>query len=108
MAARTFFEEFLVGGVEQESVTFAGILPDSSTVFVTFTVDQEPDGAGGAPDFQEFLFPSTFENVVRLESSAVTTPANAFSLDNFTFSSVPEPSTLFLLLTSLPLLRRKR
>jgi hypothetical protein len=74
-----------------KAVSFVGTRSDSSTVSVTFVTDGIIDGAGGADDFQRFVFPSTFTDLASLRSDT-----DLYAMDNFAVAIVPEPSVCAL------------
>lgn len=74
-----------------QTLVFTGYLAGGSTVTAHFPLDGWV-GAPGTPDFQTFLFPESFMNLVRLE-----TTASGFSMDNLSVTIVPEPSVALLL-----------
>ncbi len=67
-------------------VGFVGYKADGAVVTVQAPLDGIADGPGGAPDFQNFVFPASFENIVRLE-----VPSGSWSFDNLFFSTVIPP-----------------
>jgi hypothetical protein len=77
---------------DARTVPFIGYRPDGSTVSTSFTTDGIIDGTGPLADFETFYFPSEFTGLSRVEI-----PTYGWSLDNL-FVSVPEPSSLALLL----------
>jgi hypothetical protein len=76
------------------SITFVGTRSDSSSTSVTFTTDGIIDGPGGAADFERFLFPPTFSELISLRVDK-----NVYAMDNLTVAPVPERgvSALFTL-----------
>jgi len=81
----------LSGVVPAISVAFNGFKTDGSMVTTTFVTDGFCDGRGGEPDFQTFIFDSSFATgLMRVE-----TPSSVWALDNIVF--VPEPGVWSLL-----------
>ncbi len=72
--------------VKTADLGFIGHKADGSVVTVRAPLDGIADGPGGVPDFQTFVFPASFENIVRLE-----VPSVSWSFDNFFFSTVIPP-----------------
>jgi hypothetical protein len=68
------------------SVGFVGYKADGSVVTVDAPLDGVADGPNGAQDFQVFVFPSSFENIVRLE-----VPSGLWSFDNFVYATIIPP-----------------
>jgi len=58
-------------------VTFVGTTAAGSTVSVTYTIDGFIDGTGPGADFQTFVFPNDFQNLVNLQVQGY-----GYSLDN--------------------------
>ena len=79
------------------SVGFTGYFSSGPPVTTSFSLDGIIDGTGPMADFETFLFPSSFENIIRLESTT-----NFFSADRL-IVSVPEPGRAALLLLGLML-----
>lgn len=79
------------------SVGFTGYFSSGPPVTTSFSLDGVIDGTGPLADFQTFYFPSSFENIIRLESTT-----NFFSADKL-LVSVPEPSRACLLMFALTL-----
>lgn len=86
-----------------KDVLFTGYLSGGGTVSTTFTLDGLIDGTGPVPDFETFLFPVTFADILRLE-----TTTNSFSADNLVVTPVPEPVSAVLILAGLGLLACRR
>lgn len=77
-----------------KAITFTGYYSDLSSVSQTFTTDGLFDSIGGIDDFETFIFDSSFNNLLYVESRTTV-----FALDNLnlTSTSVPEPATLILI-----------
>ncbi len=87
-------------------VTFNGFFADNSSVTTTFALDGVIDGTDPLVDFENFTFPSSFADIVRLESGVINAPSGAFSLDNFTV--IPEPALPLLAMLGIGLSCRRR
>lgn len=89
-------------------INLAGNLSGGGTVNASFTLDQIIDGTGGLPDFQTFLLPATFMNLVSVVfSGSIPAISNnaGISIDNLnTAAAIPEPSLLWLLGVALTVL----
>ncbi len=75
-------------------ITFVGYKLDGSSVSVTFVTDGIIDGTGPQADFQTFIFPTTFINLVRME---ITEPL--FSMDNLVVASAANGDIVYHTLT---------
>ncbi len=68
---------------QPKDITFTGVKSNSSTVSTTFTIDGIIDGTGPLADFQTFVFPATFRDLV---SAQVT--VDGYAMDNLVFENV--------------------
>ena len=94
------------GGVGQptwwaHTLQLTATLAGGGTVSTSFTMDLINDGTGGTADFQSFVLPGSFSNIVALTirgSGGTTT--NDYAIDNLNVGAaavaVPEPMTLAL------------
>ena len=104
--------ELWVSSVEATSVFVEGTLSGGGTVSTSFALDGIIDGPGGVADFQSFLLPGTFVDLLSVRFVGQGgSGAKRYLLDNVEMISVPEPSTALLLgsaLASLAARRRRR
>ncbi|MES2505905.1 MAG: immunoglobulin domain-containing protein [Verrucomicrobiota bacterium] len=74
-------------------VTFVGRKADNSTVTVSYTMDGRYDGTGPLADFETFVFPASFAQIVEL-----SVPGTGYYLDNLAVTphgiEAPEPPLL--------------
>jgi hypothetical protein len=84
--------EYSTGTPGSIGISFTGFLSGGGSTSHTFMTDGIMDGQSGVSDFETFLFPVAFSNLIRLESST-----NSFSLDNLVLNAIPEPSSALLL-----------
>ncbi|MBB5039678.1 immunoglobulin domain-containing protein [Prosthecobacter dejongeii] len=74
-------------------VTFVGRKADNSTITVSFTLDGQNDGTGPVADFETFVFPASFAEIVEL-----SVPGTIYYLDNLVVTpqgiETPEPAPL--------------
>jgi hypothetical protein len=93
-------------------ITLGGVVLGGSTIFASFDLDGLKDGAGGIDDFQSFVLPTGWSNLLSVTFSGeiIGNPQfGAFSLDNINAQgSVPEPTTMLLLGSGLLVLSRRR
>lgn len=97
-------DEFTTGSdFWAESIAVLGRLANGSVVTTRFDLDQIQDGSGSANDFQTFVLPNRFTDLVALELTGEgTNLASWFSVDNLLLArvetpepeSVPEPTML--------------
>ncbi len=86
-------------------IVLTGDVFGGGTVQTSFSLDFVNDGPGSLTDFQTFVLPSTFTNLIGLTiTGSGNAGRNDFSLDNLHLTSVlpelptvPEPSTIVLL-----------
>jgi hypothetical protein len=62
---------------EPKSITFVGVKADGSQVDVTFITDGVITGQGSDVDFEEFIFPTSFNSLIRIDILD-----GLFSMDN--------------------------
>jgi hypothetical protein len=74
-------------------IDLTGDVLGGGTVQASFTLDLVNDGDGPRVDFQTFVVPPTFANLIGLTiTGSGNTGRNDFSLDNLQLAVVPEPS----------------
>jgi hypothetical protein len=73
-------------------ITFEGVIASGGSVFVDFTTDGFVQGGAASNDFQTFIFPPEFSNLLLLRSATI-----GYSLDNLTLRAIPEPALLPML-----------
>ncbi len=86
-----------------QSILLTGTKSDGSNVSQSFALDFINDGEGSLNDFQTFSLSSSFTNLVSLQFEGIG-GQGWFSVDNVQTSlvaSVPESSSLFLMLLGL-------
>ena len=79
---------------DAEWITLTGIHPDGSVVTHTINLDGIRDGAGGVPDFQHFVLPSTFVNlrVVLFTGLRQGNESGGLAIDNLEYHLNPDES----------------
>jgi len=83
-------------------ILVVGTLSGGGTVQATFAPDFVQDGEGGAADFESFVLPASFSDLVSVEftGQGSVEPDQKFTIDNVeVISSVPEPAHALLLVT---------
>ena len=93
---------FGYAGFVPDDIKVTGQLAGGATVTETFRVDPLPPNTFNTLHFQTFKFDPTFQHLigVRFESEGASSAAG-FSIDNIAAVSVPEPSSLALMLLGL-------
>lgn len=96
-------------------ILVTGTLAGGGTVSASFALDFIQDGDGPLNDFQTFLLPSSFTNLLSVEFKGINgSSSNWFSMDNVNVAAgrpVPVPATALLLaagLAGLAGLRRRK
>ncbi len=69
-----------------EVISFFGTKADGAIVSTTVALDGVIDGAGGVDDFQQFVFPADFADIIRLE-----VPNSTWRFDNLRFKTIIPP-----------------
>lgn len=102
----------LVGDVKRLRVD--GSLRDGGVVSALFDFDGIDDGTGPLADFQNFLLPATFSNLLTVTFTGLNATGNPsqaiFSIDNLNVNVTPEPGSLTLLglgVAALGMIRRR-
>ena len=84
--------EFTTTLPEAATINFYGYHSDGSVVSTSFTTDGIADGAGGALDFQTFLFGAGWSDLTRVEVPGATAPGQGWMMDNLVVSGSPNSS----------------
>ncbi len=86
------------------TVKIRGNKADGSVITTTMQADRIIDGHGYLDDFETISF-TDFTNLLSVDLIA---PTDGYSVDNIVVESVPEPTTLILLVTGLAVLYTNR
>jgi hypothetical protein len=89
-------------GLWAQAIQVTGLINGGGTVTASFSLDGIQDGFGGSADFESFVLPSTFSNLVEVQFRGIgpNTSTNWYHIDNLDFDTVtstPEPVSMALL-----------
>ncbi|MGI8605491.1 MAG: hypothetical protein ACR2OZ_21155 [Verrucomicrobiales bacterium] len=85
------------------TIQFFATQSDGTSISTVFVTDGLFDGPGGIADFQTVSFPSSFKNLQSVYTKTINIFGgdNAFSMDNLTVNTVPEPNVASMIICGI-------